>query len=135
MGFFYIKIYNIIKIKIRMLCFQVFFCFSSTVDNNTSAQLNYSTLSLRRKPYSIQWLEKTNFHLALIRKNISNLRKTKSIAKIYFSCWYFWYNGCHLQAQSQGTEAIIDKGPSINYVVSKLAIFDPLPPLSRLFSK
>ena len=25
--------------------------------------------------------------------------------------------------------------PSINYVVSKLAIFDPLPPLSRLFTK
>ena len=24
-----------------------------------------------------------------------------------------------------------EKGPSINYVVSKLAIFDPLPPLSR----
>ena len=26
-------------------------------------------------------------------------------------------------------------GPSINYVVSKSAIFDPLPPLSRLFTK
>ena len=27
----------------------------------------------------------------------------------------------------------IFKGPSINYVVSKSAIFDPLPPISRLF--
>ena len=27
------------------------------------------------------------------------------------------------------------KGPSINYVVSKSAIFDPLPPLSHLFTK
>ena len=26
------------------------------------------------------------------------------------------------------------KGPSINYVVSKLAIFGPLPPLCRLFT-
>ena len=30
---------------------------------------------------------------------------------------------------------ILRKGPSINYVVSKSAIFDPLPPLSHLFTK
>ena len=36
---------------------------------------------------------------------------------------------------SEIIKAEYDKGPSINYVVSKSAIFDPLPPLSRLFTK
>jgi hypothetical protein len=36
---------------------------------------------------------------------------------------------------AHSTNEVSTKGPSINYVVSKSAIFDPLPPLSRLFTK